>query len=98
MSADGTISEHSPQFVPLHQASGKSRNYQIGHWKHAEKVKEGGPSTKEKEATNRTCRRRFWLYAEENNQPTVEGPPRRKKGLSTKRSTAIHGKAGGDTP
>ncbi|KAL8457357.1 hypothetical protein ACS0TY_035279 [Phlomoides rotata] len=28
MSADGTISEHSPQFVPLNQASGKSRNYQ----------------------------------------------------------------------
>ncbi|KAL8515444.1 hypothetical protein ACS0TY_014223 [Phlomoides rotata] len=30
ISADGTILEHSPQFVPLHQASRKSQNYQVG--------------------------------------------------------------------
>ncbi|KAL8509274.1 hypothetical protein ACS0TY_016463 [Phlomoides rotata] len=30
MSADGTISEHSPQSVPWHQVSRKSRNYQTG--------------------------------------------------------------------
>ncbi|KAL8513218.1 hypothetical protein ACS0TY_019429 [Phlomoides rotata] len=30
MSAYGMISEHSPQFVPLHQVSEKSRNYQTG--------------------------------------------------------------------
>ncbi|KAL8502816.1 hypothetical protein ACS0TY_021805 [Phlomoides rotata] len=30
MFADGIILEHSPQFVLLHQASEKSRNFQIG--------------------------------------------------------------------
>ncbi|KAL8531597.1 hypothetical protein ACS0TY_008263 [Phlomoides rotata] len=30
MSAYGIILEHSPRFVPLHQASGKSQNYQTG--------------------------------------------------------------------
>ncbi|KAL8519268.1 hypothetical protein ACS0TY_010273 [Phlomoides rotata] len=30
MFEDGTISEHSPQFVPLHQVSEKSQNYQTG--------------------------------------------------------------------
>ncbi|KAL8483416.1 hypothetical protein ACS0TY_026207 [Phlomoides rotata] len=30
MFADGTILEHSPQFVPLHQTFGKSWNLQTG--------------------------------------------------------------------
>ncbi|KAL8518771.1 hypothetical protein ACS0TY_009942 [Phlomoides rotata] len=30
MSTNGIISEHSPQFVPMHQASEKSQNYQTG--------------------------------------------------------------------
>ncbi|KAL8465214.1 hypothetical protein ACS0TY_034641 [Phlomoides rotata] len=55
ISVDCRISEHSPQSVPWHQVSRRSRNYQTGLWRegpstkknnHAEKRKATGPSTK----------------------------------------------------
>ncbi|KAL8554587.1 hypothetical protein ACS0TY_002684 [Phlomoides rotata] len=74
MFADGTISEHSPQSVPLHQDSGKSRNFLTR------------PLHKEKQAPNIGVirkRKRDWPLHEEKRviiqlTTTIHGGKRNK--------------------